>query len=592
MRVRRARSRRTCRRPAEQAYRLGVNPAPVDEPPPTEPSRRSTTRRNSLTDWNSSTSITITVGARAARLLGQENGRAQAIREQLTVWKAGQIVVNRIMEHALFGRFEFGHVRQRADHPHHLAVGADDRPGFQNVPEVMPVRSAQSQVVIDPARALMQEPVQRQRVAVAVERMQHIEPTSRRPLERAALQAQLAFDRLAAVHFVGQHVPIEDRFARSGHGQRAPLGVGAAVHRAAGPGKGELHHREADQHDDQHQAADEARRRKVIGQIAERRRSRGHHPDREQIPGRDQHHGAVGPARGEAQDEQESDARDGGDGDFRHPRRDRGIIDRECDHGRHQHEPGEREMGVAHMPSAQIEVGEQEDDQRRADRRLDPGAPDSFRGVPEAEHLAPEAEIDADVGEHRPGERRRGGKNHRAADHEDDGQKQRQETGDADQNPLVQGEAGRLVLERLRLPQIKLRQVRRAQLRNVGHGRSGIESQAKNIGFRVVLTLWRCALACGDGRDSRRTEIRPNEPRADKAKMRRNNQPCELLLGIIGQREHDPGRLRPRLERADFNPADDAVGAGRGRHLDAIALGAVTLDRPSEIDRVRIPAKP
>ena len=56
---------------------------------------------------------------------------------------------------------ELGHVRQRADHPHHLAVGADNRPRFQNVPEIMPVRSAQSQIVIDPARALMQKPVER-----------------------------------------------------------------------------------------------------------------------------------------------------------------------------------------------------------------------------------------------------------------------------------------------------------------------------------------------------------------------------------------------------------------------------------------------
>ena len=57
----------------------------------------------------------------------------------------------------------------------------------------------------------MQEPVQRQRIAVAIERMQHIEPAGRRPLERAALEAELTLDHLAAVHFVGQHVPIEDR---------------------------------------------------------------------------------------------------------------------------------------------------------------------------------------------------------------------------------------------------------------------------------------------------------------------------------------------------------------------------------------------
>ena len=51
-------------------------------------------------------------------------------------------------------------------------------------------------------------------------------------------------------------------------------------------------------------------------------------------------------------------------------------------------------------------------------------------------------------------------------------------------------------------------------------------------------------------------------------------------------REHDPGRLSAGLERADLDPADDAIGAGRGRHLNAIALRAVTLDHPGQVDRV------
>jgi hypothetical protein len=218
--------------------------------------------------------------------------------------------------------------------------------------------------------------------------------------------------------------------------------------------------------------------------------------------------------------------------------------------------------------------------------------PDSLRGVLEAEHLAPEAEVDAHISEHGPGERRGGGKNHRPAHHEDDGEKQGQQTGDADQNPLVEGEAGRLVLEGVRLPQIKLRQLRRAQLRDIGHGRSRIEGQAENISFRIILAFRRRALARSDGGDSRRTEIRPDEARTDKAEMRRHDQPRQLLLGIVGQREHDPRGLSPRLERADLDPPDDAVGTGRGRHLDAVALGAVTLDRPGEIDRVRIRRNP
>ena len=62
-------------------------------------------------------SMTITVGAVAAGLLGHEHRRAQTIVEQFAIGKPGQIVVNGVMEHALFGRLELGHVGQRADHP-------------------------------------------------------------------------------------------------------------------------------------------------------------------------------------------------------------------------------------------------------------------------------------------------------------------------------------------------------------------------------------------------------------------------------------------------------------------------------------------
>ncbi len=76
-------------------------------------------------------------------LLGQKDRRAQAIVEQFAVGQASEIVVNRVVEHPLLGAFELGHVGQRADHPDHLAVGADDRPGLEHVPEIMAVRSAQ-----------------------------------------------------------------------------------------------------------------------------------------------------------------------------------------------------------------------------------------------------------------------------------------------------------------------------------------------------------------------------------------------------------------------------------------------------------------
>ncbi len=456
----------------------------------------------------------------------------------------------------------------------------------------MAIRAAQAQVMVDPARPLMQEPVERQRVAVAVERMENVEPAGGRSVERAALEAELTFERFRAADLVADDIPVEHRFARTGHRKGAPLRVGDVLRAAARAREGELHHGEADQHDDQHQAADEARRSEIIGEITKRGRSRRDDPDGQEIPGGNQHHRAVGPARGQTENEKQADAGDGGDRDAGDAGRHRRVEDGEGDHRRHQDEPRHREMQVAHVPAAQVEVGEQEHDQGRRDGRLDACAPDPLGRVLEAEHFSPEAEIDADISEHRPGERGGGGKDHRPAHHEHDGQEQGEKTSDADQNALVEGEAGRLVLEGVRLPEIELRQIGRAQLGDVGHGRSRIERQAEHVGLWVVLALGRLALARGDGRDARGAEIGPDHAGADQPKVRRHDEAGQLLVGVVREGEDDPRGLRAGFESADLDAPDDAVRSGSGRDLNPIALGAVALDRSGEIDRVGIGRNP
>ena len=154
------------------------------------------------------------------------------------------------------------------------------------------------------------------------------------------------------------------------------------------------------------------------------REARAGDPDEQQEPGRDQHHRPVGAARRHVEDEDEADAGDGGDRDARDAGGDRRIVDRQRHDRRHQQQPDRGDMRIAHVPAPQIEIGEQEDDQRRAERRLDAGAPYALGFVLEAEYLAPETEIDADIGEHRPGQRRGGGKDQGAPDDEDDRQEQ------------------------------------------------------------------------------------------------------------------------------------------------------------------------
>ncbi len=240
------------------------------------------------------------------------------------------------------------------------------------------------------------------------------------------------------------------------------------------------------------------------------------------------------------------------------------------------------------MPAAQIQIGEEKDDQRRADGRLDAGAPDALGLVLKTENLPPEAEVDADISEDRPGERRRGGKDQGAAHDEDDRQEQREQPGDADEDALVERQARPFVLIGVRLPEVDLRQRRRAQFRDIGDGRAGVERQAKYVGVDLVLALGRIALARGDGGDARGAEIGPHDAGADEAEVRRDDQARQLLVGIVGERENDPGGLRPRLQRAHLDAPHDAVGAWRGRNLDAVALRAVVFDGRGQVDGVGV----
>ena len=97
---------------------------------------------------------------------------------------------------------------------------------LQAEPEIVAVGGAQPEILIDAAAALLQHGVEAGAVAVALERMQHVEPGRGRPFERAALQAKLRFGFGADKDPVGGDVPVEDHVAAAGQGQRLALDVG------------------------------------------------------------------------------------------------------------------------------------------------------------------------------------------------------------------------------------------------------------------------------------------------------------------------------------------------------------------------------
>ena len=514
--------------------------------------------------------------------LGEGQHRVEAIEKQFAVRQPGQMVMDGVVEQALLGHLGLGDVGQGADQPHHLAVRADHRPRLDGEPEVVTVGTAQAEILDQPAAALIDHVVERGAEAVAVERMEYREPLRRRSVQGAALEAESVFGFRAGEHVVGGDVPVPDQVAGPGQRQRAALYIGDdAVGDAAG--EGVLHHGEADQHDDQHQAAEQGRRHDVVGDPPRHREAGGDDPGDQQEPGRDQQHRAIEALGGEIDDEAES-----GDGDEqqrqpRDARGDRRIDQRDRDQRAQEGEPGQRDMGIADVPAVEVEIGEQEHQQRRGEDRFAGCPPHPFGAGRHVEHLAPESEVDADVDQHRPAQRGGGGKHHAALDHEQDGQEQRQQAGDADDDAVIEGEAVDLVLVGVGLPQIELRQLVGAHLRDIGDHRAGIEGDAEDVGGGAVIAVRPVARAGGDVDDARQAEIGPQNLRAHHLIMRHHDQAVDLLVARIRQRKRHP--VGPGLAGAHLDAADDPVIARRGGHLDAVAVGLQPLHRIGEIDR-------
>ena len=463
--------------------------------------------------------------------LGEIRDRAEPVHEQLAVRQARQIVVHGVVQHALFGVAQIGDVGQRADHARDLAVGADHGARFQRKPHEMAVGRAQAEILHQAAAALVEHAIECGAETVLVERMQHFQPFRGGAFQRAALQPEQALGLGAGEHLVGGDVPVPDQIAGAGQRQRAALDVGDDAGGGAAAGEGVLHDGEADQHHDQHEAAEQGRADDVVGDGAGNRHAGRDHPDHQQEPGRDQQHRAVEAVGREIDDQRE--AREG-DQHQRHPRDaggDRRIEQRERDQRAEEGEPAHRDVGIAHMPAAEIEIGEQEHQQGRGEDGFARRAPDALGVVRHVEHLAPEAEVDADIDQHRPGQRGGGGEHDRALHHEQDGEHQRKQAGDADHDALVQRERVDLVLVGVGLPQIELRQLVGAQFRDEGDDGAGIERDAEHVGGRALLPVGPVAGRRRDRCDARQAEIGPQQ-----ARMRRCGNAARRSDGRAGRR--------------------------------------------------------
>jgi hypothetical protein len=206
----------------------------------------------------------------------------------------------------------------------------------------------------------------------------------------------------------------------------------------------------------------------------------------------------------------------------------------------------------------------------------------------EREDLGPEVEIDSDIAEHGPCKRCGRGKHQAAFDDEENRQEQREQTGDTDDDAVVEREGIDLGLIGARLPQAKLRNLRGGQFDHEGHGRAGVHGDEIDRGVGRVLAVGAEALARCEVHDARGTEIGPEQAGARHQIIRSDEQAIDLFVGVVRKREDRPVRRAARGAGADFDAADDAVGARCGRDLEPVAFGHMPLGGGEQIERRRV----
>ena len=64
--------------------------------------------------------------------------------------------------------------------------------------------------------------------------------------------------------------------------------------------------------------------------------------------------------------------------------------------------------------------------------------------------------------------------------------------------------------------------------------------------------------------------------------MRHDDQPVDLLVAVVGERENRP--VGVAFACAHLDAANDSIGAGRGRDLDAVAFGLLHFGGGGQID--------
>ena len=207
---------------------------------------------------------------------------------------------------------------------------------------------------------------------------------------------------------------------------------------------------------------------------------------------------------------------------------------------------------------------------------------------PDVEELVPEAEVDAQVGQHAPGEDGSRREDRLVVGGEHGGQEDGEQAGDAEHDAVEELAVAALLLVLDGLPQVEAREALGGELGDEGDGLAGLQREAEHVGAVVLDALGHVADGGRHRVDAPRVEIGPHHAGADRVVAVGGEPALDGLVGGVGEREHEPGGVGAGRAGLHGHAPPDAVGAGRGLDLQGVAAPFVGLAERRDLDAVEV----
>ncbi len=204
----------------------------------------------------------------------------------------------------------------------------------------------------------------------------------------------------------------------------------------------------------------------------------------------------------------------------------------------------------------------------------------------ELEDFVPEAEVHAEVGEHAPGDQRRGREDRLGIGSEDGGQEDGEETGDADHDAVEQRPVAQLLFQQQRLPQRHLREALGGDLDNVGDRLARIDGDLEDVGAVVGYALRHEADRRRHSDDTGRIEVRQHDAGADQRVPIGHQPALDRPLCRVAQRKHHPIGVGAGSDRLYLHAAGNTVECRRRLDQQLVAAPFVVIAVIDEVDAV------